>query len=152
MKVIFLDFDGVLNSERYFRSFGSAGLALDPTCLCFLKEIVETTGAKIVLSTSWREHWEKDSANCSALGLEMNEIFKTYGLEIYDKTPFSGADREQDIEAWLKNNPQTEAFVALDDRYLDSPVIRGHFVKTDPYLYGLDDLAMKNAIEILGDK
>ena len=52
MKIIFLDFDGVLNSERYFRSYGAEGLALNPDNLCFLKEIVVATGAKIVLSTS----------------------------------------------------------------------------------------------------
>ena len=149
MKIIFLDFDGVLNSERYFRSYGAEGLALNSENLCFLKEIVVATGAKIVLSTSWREHWEKDDSKCSAMGVEMNEIFKKYEMEIFDKTPFSCISREQDIEDWLMAHPDTQAFVVLDDRFLDSPIIRGHFVKTDPYIYGLDEAEKDAAIEIL---
>lgn len=149
MKVIFLDFDGVLNSERYFHAHGYEGLMLDPACLERLKLLVGITDAKIVLSTSWREHWEKEKSNCSAIGLEMNEIFKKYGLKIFDKTPFSGIDRESDIEEWLKRHPKTSNFVVLDDRILDSAVIRGHFVKTDPYLYGFHDSALENAVLIL---
>lgn len=51
MKVIFLDFDGVMNT------FNDKILQDDK--LALLAEIVDKTQAKIVLSTSWREHWEK---------------------------------------------------------------------------------------------
>lgn len=53
MKVIFLDFDGVLNS-RSFRAVRSD--IIDEKHMTFLRRIVEATGAGIVLSTSWRVH------------------------------------------------------------------------------------------------
>ena len=149
MKVIFLDFDGVLNSQRYFRCNGCEGVALDPVCMLRLQEIVAATDAKIVLSTSWREHWEKEMSECDGIGLKINEAFKEYNLLIFDKTPFSKIDRETDIEIWLRRNSEVTEFVVLDDRFLDSLVIRGHFVKTDGYLYDLNETAKKEAIEIL---
>ena len=149
MKVIFLDFDGVLNSERFFRLNGSEGLALDPACMIRLREIVSVTDAVIVLSTSWREHWEKNADECSAIGLEINEIFEKYNMRIYDKTPFSEVDRETDIETWLEEHSETTDFVVLDDRFLDSELIRGHFVKTDGALRGLDEWAQEESIAIL---
>lgn len=58
MKIIFLDFDGVLNSASYCRLHREPGVLLDPTRMALLRRIIETTGAEIVLSTSWKEHWE----------------------------------------------------------------------------------------------
>ena len=152
MKVIFLDFDGVLNSQRFFRANGGEGVALDPVCMIHLQEIVAVSDAVIVLSTSWREHWEKERAECGEIGLEINQIFQKYDLPIFDKTPFSEVDRETDIENWLKQNSETTDFVVLDDRVLDSEIIRGHFVKTDGYLRGLDERTKKEAISILMKK
>ena len=152
MKVIFLDFDGVLNSQRYFKINGCEGLALDPACMLRLQELVAATDARIVLSTSWREHWEKETSECDGIGLEINRLFQKYNLHIYDKTPFSGIDREKDVEIWLDRNSGVTAFVVLDDRFLDSAVIRGHFVKTDGVLRGLDERAENETISILMKK
>lgn len=59
MKVIFLDIDGVLNSDTYMEKQldnSSVGIEseIDPATLILLKKAVDTTGAKIVLSSSWR--------------------------------------------------------------------------------------------------
>ena len=51
MKVIFLDVDGVIkpmNSEEPFHGFNA-------NCMNHLNFLVKATGAKIVLSTSWRD-------------------------------------------------------------------------------------------------
>ena len=82
MKVIFLDFDGVLNSEKYIRTCGHYGVIIDPSRMVMLKEIIDKTDAKIVLSTSWREHWSKDASLCNDTGREINRIFAEYSLEI----------------------------------------------------------------------
>jgi len=59
MKVIFLDFDGVLNSVKYDRKRDWNKLTfIDESRLPLLKQIVDSTGAVIVLSTTWRNHWE----------------------------------------------------------------------------------------------
>lgn len=142
MKVVFLDFDGVLNSERYVRNCGEYGVVIDPSRMQLLKQIIEATGAKIVLSTSWREHWTKT-------GTQINDIFEAYELEIFDKTPKLGGRREKEIEAWLNEFPNVENFVVLDDRFLYAEFLKGHFVKTANYLEGLDEENVDLAIQIL---
>lgn len=53
MKVIFLDVDGVLNSEKdLLEAKGKSELFDRP--LALLKELVESTKAKIVVSSTWR--------------------------------------------------------------------------------------------------
>ncbi len=149
MKVVFLDFDGVLNSEKYIRECGYYGVIINPTRIKLIKKIIDATDAKIVLSTSWREHWDKDTDKCDAIGENINDIFERYGLSIFDKTAFLDRSREKEIEQWLHNHPQTENFVVLDDRFLDSVVLRNHFVKTNNYRDGIDENNVKQAIEIL---
>ena len=56
MKIIFLDVDGVLNSnktEDVFRGF----IGLDYSCIRLLKEIVDATSAEIVLVSRWKSRW-----------------------------------------------------------------------------------------------
>jgi len=149
VRIIFLDFDGVLNSNRYIRSCGGTGLALDPECLKQLKKIVDATDAKIVLTTSWREHWEQDEEKCDPIGKEICEIFSKYQLSVLDKTPFLTSGRESEIESWLDAHSETKTFAVLDDRFLDSPRIRGHFVKTDAYIRGLEKMGAEKAVRIL---
>ena len=149
IKVIFLDFDGVLNSEKYVRTCGECGVIIDPSRMILLKQIIDATGAEIVLSTSWREHWDEEPQNCDNIGIEINNIFGQYGLHIFGKIPILNCCREDEIAAWLKSNKQVENFAVLDDRFLDSEWIRGHFVKTSGYSKGLDETSADKAIGIL---
>lgn len=151
MKVIFLDFDGVLNTDKYVRSCAEFGLIIDPSKMMLLKQITDATDAKIVLSTSWREHWDEVPQNCDNTGIEINNIFEQYGLHILGKTPILNRCREDEIAEWLKHNPQVENFVVLDDRFLDSEQIRGHFVKTSGYSKGLDEISVETATYILNN-
>ena len=52
-KLMFVDVDGVLNN-RATLSAGTSCWLLDPNCLLLLKDIVDKTGAKIVISSTWR--------------------------------------------------------------------------------------------------
>lgn len=149
MKVIFLDFDGVLNSDRYVRDCGNVGVCLDPEKMKLLKRIVESTGAKIVLTTSWREHWDKNPDLCDFSGKNINSIFARYGLEIYDKTPVIRPERENEIRKWLEDNPETESFVVLDDARLVADFLTGHFVKTSAFRDALEEKDAVEAIAIL---
>ena len=149
MKVIFLDFDGVLNSEKYIRSCGHYGVAIDSSRMVLLKQIVDATDAVIVLSTSWREHWDSNKYYCDETGLEINSIFNEFGLEIFSKTPNLGSNREQEIKMWLDEHNDMENFVVLDDAFLSADYLNGHFVKTSNYRNGIDEKNVKEAIGIL---
>lgn len=149
MKVIFLDFDGVLNSRRYVLNCGDQELAIDPARMALLKEIVDATGAKLVLSTSWREHWSADPKECDSTGRLMDEIFSAHGMQISDKTPKLSASRTEEIKSWLAAHPEITNYVVLDDMFLGDALLAEHFVKTSYYTEGLGKLEAERAIAIL---
>ena len=88
MRVLFLDFDGVLNSDKYnserdWRTQGN----IDETRLPLLRRIIDETGAVIVLSTSWREHWDPAPVRCAPEWRPTGELLARYGIKILDRTP-----------------------------------------------------------------
>lgn len=152
MKIVFLDFDGVLNSERYVRNSEGFGPAIDPSRMILLKQIIDATGAKIVLSTSWREHWSPNINECDKMGILINDIFKQHGLEIFSKTPKLCISRELEIKLWLDSHTNIENFVILDDMVLSDTHLNGHFIKTSNYINGLDQTDVQSAIAILNSE
>ena len=62
MKIIFLDFDGVMDTAYYDHVLHKEGkpgndkygTIFDPYCVQNLKRIIDETGAKIVVSSSWK--------------------------------------------------------------------------------------------------
>ena len=68
MKVIFLDIDGVLNTSEIFieqsknyKQKGIYNVEIDEFRVEYLKQIIEKTNAKIVLSSSWRYFFVKEN-------------------------------------------------------------------------------------------
>ncbi len=149
MKVLFLDFDGVLNSDKFMRRYGFEGQFIDPTRMELLCEIIEATGAEIVLTTTWREHWSADGGACDETGVVINRIFGEFDLSIYDKTPELGITREDEIYEWLLENPDVKEFAVLDDTFLCGDFLAGHLVKTSAFREGLSEDDVTLAISIL---
>lgn len=102
-----------------------------------------------MLSTSWREHWSAIPEECNETGELINELFCSYGLNIFDKTPRLYLSREQEIKDWLDNHPEVTNFVVLDDMFLSAYFLDGHFVKTSDYFGGLDENDVRDATDIL---
>lgn len=119
MKVIFLDIDGVLNSRAYDRKRNwNEQSDIDETRLTLVKEIVDATEAKIVLSSTWRQHWDKKTECCDEDGQYINKTFAKFGLSIFDKTPNLGitALRRDEISKWMKETEEViDSFVIIDD-------------------------------------
>ena len=152
LKILFLDFDGVLNSEQYLHRCGEYGVVFDPACMVQLQRIVQTTDARIVLTSSWREHWESDESCGDNTGVQINTLFHQYGLSVWDKTPKLRDRREKEIEAWLTAHPDVENFAVVDDRFLSANLLEEHFVKTSNYQSGLNQELADAVIAILNDK
>ena len=115
MKVIFLDIDGVLNSDSYIdkaRKLGLKGIEkeIDIGKIKLLKKAVEETGAKVVLSSSWRL-----TKNLS----DLRELFARYEIFL-DTTPFINNERGYEIKQYLQENKGVEDFIILDDVIFDS--------------------------------
>lgn len=150
MKVLFLDFDGVLNTEDYREVHGSSNAGIDKSKLPLLKKLIDSTDAKIVLSTSLRMYWDKNPDKCDYYGKVINDIFSDYGLEVYDKTPvLENEKREEEILQWIIDNPGVRKYVVIDDGFLSAKFLRGHFVQTSDTDGGLQEEHINKAIEIL---
>ena len=118
MKVIFLDVDGVLNSQQLFEKCEDDQLiSVDEDNIKNLKTIVDATGAKIVLSSSWRYGWAEHSDAVQDWCQILVDILAKYDLKIIDKTEYlSSGRREDEIKDWLdKCEEKIEGFVILDD-------------------------------------
>ena len=116
MKIIFLDFDGVLNSLEYARKTIQVGdpcttYDLDPVAGARLKKLVDLSGAKIVVSSTWRITRSLEGLR-SCLG-----AFHMWPSDVIGVTPRMNADRGYEIQAWLDDwkGPQIDSYVIIDD-------------------------------------
>ena len=156
MRIIFLDIDGVLNSWASFYKITTEKLQL-------LNSLIEQTGAKIVISSSWRIGSEdvkdfveknfkksnfrldnfKDATNQECI----SNIF--YNDNIIGLTDTFGPSRGDEIKRWLDNHSDdVESYVIFDD---DSDMLDEqleHLVQTDTY-YGITDREIHLATLIL---
>ena len=142
MKIIFLDVDGVLNS---LQDGNSVRLRTD-SHLKLLKQIVDATGAKIVLSSSWRIGHTKARNN-------LLKRLEEYGLQIMDSTPvLSGASsRGDEIRQWLNESKyEIESFVILDNEDDMGEFTAKNLVQTNTAI-GLQDKDASKCISMLNN-
>ncbi len=151
MKVIFLDVDGVLNSidsEDMFKCF----IGIDYSGVKLLKQIVDATGAEIVLVSTWKLSWEKDGqSRPDSLGSYLDTRLAEEELIIIDKTEGRMCYRGHGIVDWLSDHP-AESWVVLDDEIFEDYEecgIMPHLVKTDFYDGGLKEKHVELAINLL---
>ncbi len=113
MNVVFLDIDGVLVT-----GFSSSGNSASPECVTALNHITNSTGAKIVVSSTWR--WmgmDKVLEHLLQWGVTGEIIGATPTME--SRIPnghivLDGQPRGIEIQSWLDSNPHSR-FVILDD-------------------------------------
>ena len=152
MKIIFLDIDGVLNYvyTKAFAPSGCIGVAKEP--LDVLKELVEQTDARIVLTSTWKRGWSRDPELCSRDGEYLNKKLGRVGIRIFDKTTDHMFDRGKGISTWLSRHPEVDGWVVLDDDMFEdyaSENILPHLVTTNFYTGGLRPEMISVCIEIL---
>lgn len=154
MKIIFLDIDGVLNHELYYKENNQPAdtnkiyrdkCAFDPEKIKLLNYLIKETDAKVVVSSSWRQGRTID---------QLIDLFINAGFEgkIIDKTPklfFNGLDggqyqsvpRGNEIHVWLQENKgilgngigKYNTYVIFDD---DTDMLywqRNNYIQVDSY-------------------
>lgn len=150
MKIVFLDIDGVLNSNKYLQSLryakklsegaGFLDRSLDDTAIRMVNYLCGITGARVVISSTWRE-----SKDCIPT-LRRNGL-NTY---VHGQTPeIHGGSRGEEIQAWLDEN-KWDKYVILDD---DTDMLdrqQEYFVRVNRR-YGITNKDLVKAIEILKD-
>lgn len=156
MKYIFLDFDGVLNTEKHqehlrsnrLNTSDNYGPIFDPDAVESLRSIVnEEKDCRIVIISSWKFEGED----------RMRKLWKDRNLpgELAGITPtmipkclddlYAGKGRE--IKAWLSNNP-TNQYVILDDVPDFLKEQESHYIEICPKV-GLTTSDVERAIKIL---
>lgn len=152
MKIIFLDFDGVLNSAQSAQFWHSRrdqtqwennmyrdwpgtlreyiAMEFCPISLGNVEELVKRVpGVKIVVSSTWRLGETPETLK------KILSPSKIVGDAIIDVTPaFRDAERGEEIKAWLDKHPEVTNYVIIDDDddMLESQ--KNNFVNTDNYL------------------
>ena len=151
MKIIFLDFDGVMDNAKYdiylnkhnLPEKDEFGVLFDPDCIAALAKIVEQTGAKIVISSSWKDFMTKE---------EIDQRWQKRQLpgEVIDVTPSTSRHRGDEIATWLNLCPNKCQYVILDDQPREqfNTDQYDHLIITNGF-YGLTISDAQQAIEIL---
>lgn len=153
-RALFLDFDGVINNDD---TWGPAiipdphpsgiVLPIDPRCIAQLNDLVARSGAKVVISSSWRKFadWTQLAPALARQGFVGEVIDETPDLirdptereawRARDDGPVDGAyekiERGMEIWVWLSRHPEVTEFVILDDD-ADMWRLRPALVLTDP--------------------
>jgi hypothetical protein len=124
--IVFLDIDGVLNSEQWYAQAASRKekpnsqpstqrslleRSIDPACVQRLNRLLQRTGAVVIVSSSWRTKHQLS---------EIVSILEARGFcgEVIGVTPSDDGTlaRGGEITRWLKENvPCGVAYVAVDD-------------------------------------
>jgi len=138
-RLVFLDFDGVLNSELSVCELGTR-YKFWPASIKALNELLAESGARVVISSTWREHWtlSENAASLERAGLLPGRVV--------GKTCVSGGERGIEIDSWLRSVPYSvESFVILDDKD-DMAMHRERLVRVDPEV----GLGVKETRQALG--
>lgn len=168
-KLIFLDIDGVLNTQQHQQTLRAKGLPpsdefgelFDTRAVAQLKHIIDQTRADIVIMSSWkflglefiRQMWVQRGLPGKLLDItpsfSSDEMLLSINLEHEDCfNPCKGVE----VEAWLRQHPKCyTSYVIIDDEEVILPTQRAYFVQTNPQ-EGLSEQDAERTIGILLNK
>lgn len=166
-KILFLDIDGVLNTERQHDRCVSEGIAqvdgfgyaFDPKAVANLKRIVKQTGADIVISSSWKfwgldamqRMWERRDLPGKVIDVTPNNVSDEMLLSVELEYLDIPAGKGSEIKEWLTTKgQQVTNYAILDDLPDMLPEQQSHFVQTDPRV-GITQDDADTIISILTD-
>lgn len=171
--LVFLDFDGVLNTERHFAELKGKGLPFkdkygplfDPEAVENLKKIIDVTSAQIVASSSWRYMGLEDLqrmwhdrdlpgkiAGITPLHTDDDKLLETdlSELDVITADMFCSS-RGNQIRAYFEEtgmDMDAQRYVIMDDLKDVLPEQEDHFIRINP-IVGITEEDAERAIEIL---
>lgn len=148
--IIFLDFDGVLNTEQYQAELAISrnpvrdewGPLFSARAVGNLKKIVEATNADIVVTSTWR--FIHGLAGLKKMWSQRSMPGKLRGILPCDSLL---PTRGEEISEYLSGH-QISAYVILDDldEFMDS--LCPHFIPVNP-IVGISEIDVQKATSIL---
>lgn len=162
MKVIFLDNDGVIclssnwgSRHKKQKRWGGMKLSMsmssipveyrfdnfDRKAIKILNEILENTGAEIVVSSDWRLHATLEelgeyylSQGITKKPIGLTDLFKDVFPREWSQLRFRAdleLERSMEIQNWLDNHPEVTHWVAVDDLNMSVEFLGDRFSSKD---------------------
>lgn len=162
MKVIFLDIDGVINSNFWLESHQqeiSDGTLIDKEKIELVAKIVNKTEATLVMHSGWRFWFDNTMKPIRKEAQNLIDLLLDSGLSIYAMTPdltteeirkskmFSKV-KASEIFLWLEQNPNVDKWIVLDDIDLHNDDLATRQVRTNAEV-GITEKDVDKAIEML---
>jgi len=143
LKVIFLDFNGVLDTHENMD-------VINEDNLLRLKNIVCQTDSSVVISSSLKSSFYRTGKLSPKLIELINEL-ETNNIKVIGFTP-NKKTREEEIMSYLNRHKEITNYCILDDDY-EMESLKHNLVKLPSQMnenqVGLDDESMNLAIKIL---
>lgn len=163
--IIFLDIDGVLNSNFWNKSHQreiSDGSLIDVEKIKLLAELVRSTNAEIILHSGWRFWYDSDMKPLRVEAQNLSELLAKEGLKIADVTPNLTTEeirrtrkfsliKAEEILLWVASHENINSWVVLEDLDLHNAIIEEHQVRIDQ-MVGLTPENVQEAERILLQK
>lgn len=135
-RVIFLDIDGVLCTARSHFAHGTSKMMLewDVTGCALIQSICEKSGAKIVISSTWRidAHQEELFPRLLKHGL-YQYLFCDRAASSEWATPWVPShSRGHEISRWIEKNGPISDYLIIDDNDDFSGDQLNRFIQTEP--------------------
>ena len=148
--ILFLDFDGVLNSGTYMYKdniltpsmVSDLDVSIDPVAVQRLNTIIAKTNCSVVISSSWRIAYKLK---------HIRHILNRYGFtgNIIGATPrFGWQPRGNEIQSWIDSQNVKPTSICILDDSSDMTHLSHYLVQTT-WADGLQDVHVKLAIAML---
>ena len=154
MRIVFLDVDGVLNHQGCKEKLGGM-YGVEDDLLDKLAEIIHSTEAQLVLTSSWKSFWDNQPINSKGIdpmARYLIERLRSRGLRLIDRTEERDPGlRGHGIKAWLRKVPGITSWIVLDDDVFPDYKecgITPRLVRTS-FEHGLTDKHVDKAIKLL---
>ena len=151
MKVIFLDFDGVITSP-------DSKWKIDMHKIKIINDICDKTDAKIVVTSTWRMGYHDDVYACherlKRYFIKNNyldnfkDTFDKFISNIIGMTECIGGLRGDEIKSYMNEHPEVENYVIIDDDSDMCDYQLCNFIQTDTY-DGITERDAKLCVDIL---
>lgn len=162
-KIIFLDIDGVLNSNFWndaHQTEISDGNLIDVEKIKLFAELVRNTGADIILHSGWKYWFDGDVKPLCREAEKLRIMLEKEGLVIAGVTPNHSTEeirrtkrfsliKAGEILAWLAEHGEVEQWVVIDDLDLHNEEVTKYQVRTDANV-GLTMADVRRAEAMLG--
>ena len=163
MKIIFLDFDGVVTAKNgtpgSYMTHCPEEYGSTPVCVNRLMKLVKDSGAKIVISSNWRKFdvdgpgsiWKNPCYG--GIKNPLPGFIPRLGDAYLESLPAIKLCKAAVADYWLLGKTDVKSFVVLDDvcgleGYGSFETFKGRYINTDPET-GLTDEDCEKALEIL---